>query len=106
MDFESQLLDLTQIMYDANALDYFLKLQDLELDKSMLCVIDSGCRFIHCDADDANIENVGSVLEMKISFTALKRSDFFISSKANFLRSNNIWDVDCHLSKVTQKCQK
>ncbi|VDO04700.1 unnamed protein product [Rodentolepis nana] len=28
-----------------------------EVDKTLLCVIDSGYRFLHCDADDGNSEN-------------------------------------------------
>ncbi|KAM3187888.1 hypothetical protein ACTXT7_001385 [Hymenolepis weldensis] len=46
-----------------------------EVDKALLCVIDSGYRFLHCNADDRNIENVGSVLQMKVDSTSLKKSE-------------------------------
>ncbi|VUZ48347.1 unnamed protein product [Hymenolepis diminuta] len=47
-----------------------------DANKALLCVIDSGYRFLHCNADDRNIENVGSVLQMKVDSTSLKKLTF------------------------------
>lgn len=62
---------------------YFFQLQAFELEKTLLCAIDSGYRHFHCASDNENQGAVGSVLEMKLSSTTLKRSDFFISAKVN-----------------------
>ncbi|CDI97334.1 aldo keto reductase [Echinococcus multilocularis] len=57
------------------------KLQVFELEKTLLCAIDSGYRHFHCASETENQRAVRSVLEMKLSSTTLKRADFFISLK-------------------------
>ncbi|VDK38110.1 unnamed protein product [Taenia asiatica] len=60
---------------------YLFQLQTFDLEKTLLCAVDSGYRHFHCASDNENQRAVGSVLEMKLSSTALKRTDFFISAK-------------------------
>uniref|UniRef100_A0A5K3EV77 Aldo_ket_red domain-containing protein n=2 Tax=Mesocestoides corti TaxID=53468 RepID=A0A5K3EV77_MESCO len=57
------------------------KLEAHNIEKLMLCAIDSGYRHIDCVSTNDNVKDIGVALQMKLSLGTLNRTNFYISSK-------------------------